>query len=410
MSTASSATTATRYPALHLRSGREFTVLNGHPWVFSGAFRDLAHDGHDIPPGAVVDLISSRGEWVARGHLNARNSLAFRLLTLDRDEVIDEAFYVRRIERALRLRALLPADVSAYRLIHAEADHLPGLIVDRFDRWLVCQFHTAGAELQRATIIAALQHALAPEGILVRDDIRVREREGLAAGGATAEAGTVPETVEIVEYGVRYLVDPWHGQKTGFFLDQRDKRATIGTLAAHAQTLLNTFSYSGGFSLAALAHNPTLRTVNVDASGAALDLARRNYRLNGQDPDAHEFVDADVNRYLQEAIQQGKRFDIVVVDPPAFAKNLAMKERALRGYETLNNQAARAVAPDGLLLTCSCSGGVDYAEFEAAVRQGIQRTRRNAQLIATFGPSFDHPSLPGFPEDRYLKAILLRLE
>src|SRR5205807_2302947 len=202
-----SATTATPYPVLHLRSRREFTVLNGHPWVFSGAFRDLARDGHDIPPGAVVDLISSRGEWVARGHLNARNSLAFRLLTLD------------------------------------------------------------------------------------RDDIRVREREGLTAGGATVEAGDVPETVEIAEYGVRYLVDPWHGQKTGFFLDQRDKRATIGQLATHAHTLLNAFSYSGGFALAALAHNPTLRTTNVDASAAALDLARRNYQLNGQDPDAHEFVD-----------------------------------------------------------------------------------------------------------------------
>lgn len=410
MSTAHRATTATPYPVLQLRSGREFTVLNGHPWVFSGAFRDLAHDGHDIPPGDVVDLISSRGEWVARGHLNARNSLAFRLLTLDRDELIDEEFYVRRIERALRLRSLLPGDVTAYRLIHAEADHLPGLIVDRFDRWLVCQFHTAGVERQRATIIAALQRVVAPEGILARDDIRVREREGLAAGGATVEAGDVPDTAEIAEHGVRYLVDPRHGQKTGFFLDQRDKRATIGQLATHAHTLLNTFSYSGGFSLAALMRNPTLHTTNVDASAAALDLARRNYRLNGQDPDVHEFVDADVNRYLQESIQQGKRFDIVVVDPPAFAKNLAMKERALRGYETLNNQAARIVAPDGLLLTCSCSGGVDYAEFEAAVRQGIQRTRRSAQILATFGPSLDHPSLPGFPEDRYLKALLLRLE
>ena len=410
MSTANTTATTTPYPVLHLRSGREFSVLNGHPWVFSGAFRDLARDGHDITPGAVVDLVSSRGDWVARGHLNARNSLAFRLLTLDRDEVIDEAFYIRRIERALRLRALLPPDVTAYRLIHAEADYLPGLIVDRFDRWLVCQFHTAGVELQRPTIIAALQHVLAPEGILARDDIRVREREGLAAGAAVVETGAVPETVEIKEYWVRYLIDPWHGQKTGFFLDQRDKRAAIGQLAPHARTLLNTFSYSGGFALAALAHNPTLHTVNVDASAAALDLARHNYQLNGHDPDAHEFVDADVNRYLQEVIQQGKRFDIVVVDPPAFAKNLAMKERALRGYETLNNQAARAVAADGLLLTCSCSGGVDYAEFEAAVRQGVQRARRNAQIIASFGPSLDHPSLPGFPEDRYLKALLLRLE
>ena len=393
-------------PVLHLLSGREFSPLNGHPWVFSGAFRELPED---TPAGGVADVVSSRGDWIARGHLNARNSLAFRVLSRDQDEEIDADFYQRRIRRALTLRRLLAADVSAYRLVNAEGDGLPGLIVDRFDRWLVAQFHTAGVECQRDLILDALQTVMSPDGILARDDIRVREREGLATGGASVVRGEVPPLLTIAEGAVSYLVDPWHGQKTGFFLDQRDKRAAIAAVSADAHTLLNCFSYTGGFALAALARNPALRTVNVDASAPALDLARRNFALNGHDPDAHEFVTGDVTRFLQSAHQDGHTFDIVVSDPPAFAKNLGMKERALRGYETLNTHAARVVAPGGLLLTCSCSGAVTRDEFEDVVRAGLTRVHRETQLVADFGPSLDHPTLPGFVEDRYLKALLLRV-
>lgn len=395
------------YPTLQLRPGREFSLLNGHPWVFSGAFRDLPRD---ISPGAIADVVTSRGDWVARGYLNARNSLAFRVLTLNHEETIDAAFYVRRIGRAQGLRRLLPETVTAYRLVHAEADFLPGLIVDRFDRWLVAQFHIAGVELHRDQLLDALEQVAAPTGILVRDDIRVREREGLTVGGAVAARGEVPETIEIQEHAVRYLVDPWHGQKTGFFLDQREKRAYLGEMARHHASLLNCFSYSGGFALAALTCNPALRTTNVDASASALELAQRNYRLNGHDPDAHTFSVMDVNRFLQTALHDGARFDMVVIDPPAFAKNLAMKDRALRGYESLNAQAARVVSPGGLLLTCSCSGAVTMEEFETATHQGLHRGHRAAQIIASFGASLDHPTLPGFPEDRYLKVLLYRLD
>lgn len=397
---------ATGNPMLRLRSGREFSLLNGHPWVFSGAFRELPTEA---PAGLVVDAENSRGEWVARGYLNAANSLAFRALTLRHEEEIDPAFYARRIRAAALLRGLLPMDVTGYRLIHAEADFLPGLIVDRFDRWLVAQFHIAGVERHRELILDALNEAMSPEGILVRDDIRVREREGLPVGAATLARGAVPETIEIREGNVRYRVDPWRGQKTGFFLDQRDKRAAVAALASHAASLLNCFAYSGGFALAALSQNPDITTTNVDSSAGALELARSNYALNGYNPERHAFVVSDALRYLQAAQREGTRFDIVVVDPPAYAKNLGMKERALRGYETLNAQAAQVVSPGGLLLTCSCSGGVTPEEFEAAVRAGLLRSRRTGQLIASFGPSDDHPTLPGFPEDRYLKALLLRL-
>ncbi len=349
---------------------------------------------------------------MARGHLNSRNSLAFRLLTRDPHEVIDKEFYLRRIERALRLRGLLSRQVNAYRLVHAEADFLPGLIVDRYDRWLVVQFHTAGVDSQRRDIVDALWQVVMPEGILVRDDIAARRREGLLAGEVSLLRGNVPESIEIQEGQVRYLVDPWHGQKTGFFLDQRDKRSCIGDLARHAMSLLNCFSYSGGFALAGLATNPSLCTVNVDTSSAALELARRNYLLNGhasENGQQHEFIASDVNAYLKEAAEVGKIFDIVILDPPAFAKSLAMKQRAVRGYELLNTRGMRVLAPGGLLLTCSCSGGLDLAEFETAVQQGLRASQRSAQLLASFGPSLDHPTLPAFPENRYLKALLFRL-
>ncbi|HUY79257.1 MAG TPA: class I SAM-dependent rRNA methyltransferase [Ktedonobacterales bacterium] len=415
-------TPPTLYPTLRLRPGREYALLNGHPWLFSGAFQNLSELPRDTPPGAVVDVIASvaNGAWVARGHLNANNSLAFRALTLDHDEVIDQAFYERRITRALRLRRLLPPTTNAYRLIHAEADGLPGLIVDRYDHWLVAQFHTVGVERQRDLIIPALVEAIAQaedhpiEGIVARDEVKVREREGLAVGGASVVYGLVPDNVEIVENGVRYFIDPLQGQKTGFFLDQRDKRARIAELARQATdatSLLNLYSYSGGFALAALAGRPALRTVNVDSSAPALELARRNYALNQRlSDDAHQFVAEDVTRYLRGAITADDRFDIVVVDPPAFAKTQQMKDRALRAYEALNTLAIQVVAPGGVLLTCSCSGSVSADEFEGAVRQGLRLAKRSAQIVGSFGPSLDHPTLPGFVEDRYLKALLLIVE
>jgi 23S rRNA (cytosine1962-C5)-methyltransferase len=400
------------YPLLRLRQGRDYSLSQGHPWVFSGAFLDLPRD---LPAGSVVDVTAHDGRWLARGHLNAANSLAFRALTHDRDELIDERFYVQRIQRARALRALLPADVTAYRLIHAEADGLPGLIVDRYDHWLVAQFHTAGAEAQREMIINALSVALGPgavEGIATRDDIRARAREGLVVGGPTVAWGLVPDEIEIHELGVRYLVAPLTGQKTGFFLDQRDKRARVLALAPHVSSLLNLFAYTGGFALAGLAGNPTLRTVNVDSSAPALEQARRNYMLNGVEPEEprHRFIVSEVNPWLQRAAEDGERFDLVVVDPPAFAKNLNQRDRALRAYEQLNALALRTLAPGGLLLTCSCSGGVNAEEFEGAVRQALGRERRGARLIASFGPSLDHPTLPGFGEDRYLKALLLSVD
>jgi 23S rRNA (cytosine1962-C5)-methyltransferase len=395
------------YPIVRLKPGRQRPLLAGHPWVFSGALQDVPTS---IQAGDVVDLMAAGGDFAARGYINPRNSLAFRVLTYDPDEHIDQAFFEGRIRSAQQVRAGLAAQgTNAYRLVHAEGDFLPGLIVDRFDRWLVAQVHTAGMERQREHVIAALLRVMAPEGILLRSDIGVRRREGLEVGTAEVVWGNVPEMLTIEEAGVRYLVDPYHGQKTGFFLDQRDKRARVRERAAQASSLLNLFSYSGAFALAGLAANPRLRTVNVDASKAALELARQNYALNGHDPAEHDFVSEDVVSFLRAQEQRGGRFDIVVVDPPAYAKTMEAKPRALYGYETLNSLAASVVAPGGYLLTCSCSGVVDMPEFEAVVHGGLLHARRHAQVLGSFTVSLDHPTLLGFPEDRYLKALLLRV-
>ncbi|HEY7983887.1 MAG TPA: class I SAM-dependent rRNA methyltransferase [Ktedonobacterales bacterium] len=395
------------YPVIRLKPGRDRPLLLGHPWVFSGALQEVPAG---ITPGAVVDLHSARGEFVARAYINPGNSLAARVLTDDPAEVVDDAFFATRIRQAADLRASLErGGTNAWRVVHAEGDRLPGLIVDRYDRWLVAQIHTAGIERQRAPILAALAGVLAPEGILLRNDLGVRAREGLAVGGVEVAHGSVPAEIVITEGGIRYCVDPHHGQKTGFFLDQRDKRARIHAHAAGARTLLNLFAYSGGFALAGLAGNPALHTTNVDASAAALELARRNYALNGHDPAAHAFVTGDAVAWLKERVAEAARYDLVIADPPAYAKSQASKARALYGYDALNTLAARVVAPGGLLLTCSCTGVVDLAEFEAVVQGALLHARRRAQLIESFTVSLDHPTLLGFPEDRYLKALLLRV-
>lgn len=396
-------------PTIYLKPGRERPLLAGHPWLFSGALQAVPPN---LAAGEVVEVTTAHGEWVARGYLNPHNSLALRVLTTERDEPVDQAFFVRRVAQAAALRTeLLAQGTNAYRLIHAEGDFLPGLIVDRFDQWLVAQFHTAGIERQRDRIVAALGEVMAPRGILLRNDMGVRAREGLSVGAAEVVWGEVPPELTITEAGVRYLVDPYRGQKTGFFLDQRDKRARIRACAAGARSLLNGFAYSGAFALAALAANPALRTVNVDASKAALDLARRNYTLNEHDfdSDVHTFIAEDVGAYLKARSAAGDQFDIVIMDPPAFAKTLENKRRALYGYETLNALAARVVAPGGYLLTCSCTGVVDMGEFEAVVHAALLAARRQAQVVASYTLSLDHPTLPGFAEDRYLKALLLRI-
>jgi 23S rRNA (cytosine1962-C5)-methyltransferase len=390
-------------PILHLMPRREETVLRGHPWIFSGGLRKPP----DLPPGTLVDVHDAGDRFAARGYYHPRTDIAVRVLTRDPDEMIDAGFFVRRVRRALELRVPLAAEqTNAYRLLNAEGDCIPGAVVDRYDRVLVAQISTAGMERLTPLLIDALREVTSPAGILLRNDVSVRAREELAREGPRVAWGEVPPAVPIVEYGMRFTVDVWGGQKTGFFLDQRDKRHAIQRFAA-GKTLLNAFSYTGGFAVAAALAGAT-HVTNLDQSEAAIALAREHLALNGIDPDAHEHCVGEAFDTLEHWRSARRQFDIVVLDPPAFAKNAQARGHAMRAYRRLNALGLSVLRPGGLLVTCSCSGAITLEEFRIVVSEAGQQEERLLQILETFEHGLDHPVLIAMPEARYLKVLFCR--
>lgn len=380
-------------PVCQLKYGREKSLLSRHPWVFSGAL----HREPDAPAGAVVDVLTGDGEFVARGSYNPNSQIRVRVLTFEQ-ETIDAGFFARRLREAVGWRrALLPADSNAYRACFAEGDGLPGLIVDVYDGYAVIQLQTAGAEAQREAIVEGVREALAPKGVFERSDSGFRREEGLEtrSGLILPEAPLSP--LPVLEAGVTHLADIEHGQKTGMFLDQRESRALLRRWAKD-RTVLNVFAYTGGFSLAALAGG-ALRAVNVDTSAPALELAREAYRANGFAVNDADFVTDDAFQYLREI---DERFDIVVLDPPAFCKSQAHVKQALRGYKDIIMQGLRRTKPGGLLLAFSCSGHVDSALFQKVLFGAALDVRREVRILARLGHAFDHPINVYHPEGEYL--------
>src|SRR5438128_682242 len=315
------------YPTASLKPQREESLRSGHLWIFSGA---LQQPPHWIETGGLVDVKSASGQFVARGYYNPHTDIAIRILTHDRDEAIDASFLRRRLHYALELRQVFDQDqTNIYRLIHGEGDGLPGLVVDRFADILVAQIHTAGMERLRPLLLDALIEETGVQGLLLRNDSQSRRREGLEIEEPTVAAGEVPAQVAVRENRVQFLVDPWQGQKTGFFIDQRDKREALRKYVRDRR-VLNCFSYTGGFSIyAALTGNKTSVT-SVDISAPAIDAARQHFILNGLDPSTHRFLIADVFDYLEEAYKYQEQFDVVVLDPPAFAKTQSARTQALK--------------------------------------------------------------------------------
>ncbi len=395
-----------RYPTASLKPHREESLLNGHLWIFSGA---LQQPPHWIETGGLVDVKSARGQFVARGYYNPHTDIAIRILTRDVEESIDIEFLQKRIRRAMALRQVFdPTQTNAYRLIHAEGDGLPGLIVDRFADILVAQIHTAGMERLRPLLVEALVRETGARGLLFRNDIQSRKREGLEIEEPSVGAGEVPAQVTIRENGIQFLVDPWWGQKTGFFLDQRDQRQLLRKYA-YGKRVLNCFSYTGGFSVyAALTSQETVVT-SVDISAPALETARQNFTLNGLDPGRHQFLVADVFDYLQEAQRNQEQFDVVVLDPPAFAKTHHARTQALNAYRRLNLLGMQVLRPGGILLTCSCSGVVSMKDLQDVLTQDARRLRCAVQFLDSYKQSIDHPIHPAMPETAYLKAICCRV-
>lgn len=394
------------YPSASLKPHREESLQSGHLWIFSGA---LQQPPHWIEPGGLVDVKSSTGKFVARGYYNPQTDIAIRILTHDTEEAIDREFLRRRIRSAVELRQIFDADrTNTYRLIHSEGDRLPGLVVDRYADILVAQIHTAGMERLRPLLIDALMEETGATGMLFRNESQSRHREGLELEEPVVAAGTIPDHIAVRENGVQFIVDPWHGQKTGFFLDQRDKREALRKYARNKR-VLNCFSYTGGFSVYAALGGQTTTVTSVDISSPAINVARDHFALNGLDPEAHAFLVADVFNYLEEARQRGELFDVVVLDPPAFAKTQAARSQAMKAYRRLNMLGIQVLRPGGILLTCSCSGVVGMDDLLGTLSQVASQLRRPVQLLESYTHGVDHPLNLVMPETAYLKAVFCRV-
>lgn len=382
-----------------LKPGREGPVRAGHPWVFSGA---IAHIAGEELAGALAHVVASDGTPLGVGYVNPRCTITVRMLSRT-IENIDADFVRNRLQSALALRrAVVPPDTTAYRLLNGEGDFLPGVVVDVYQPFLVCQFLTAGADVLKPLVVQALVDLLPPRGIYEKSEGGVRQEEGLVNTVGVLWGEEPPSLVEIQEQGSRFLIDIAGGQKTGFFLDQRDNRTLAGTLAS-GKRVLNGFAYTGGFSVAAARHG-AMHVVSVDTSTAALQIARQNWQKNGL-PDTHGiFIREDMFSYLR-ATQE--TFDLIVLDPPPFVRRRQDLKSGLTGYKEINLQALRLLRPGGQLLTFSCSQHVSAADFFQTVLFAAADIRRNVRVLRHLGPSADHPINLTHPEGVYLKGLWL---
>ncbi|MBU1184246.1 MAG: class I SAM-dependent rRNA methyltransferase [Proteobacteria bacterium] len=388
------------YPRIILKKERDLSLRRGHPWVFSGA---LASVEGKLEPGDIVLAADATGRNLGLGFFNT-GDIAFRLLTDNPAARIDAGFWRRRIERALALRRqVVPPETDAFRLVNAEGDGMPGLVVDRYRGYLVFSIGTAGMEKWRETLVGLMVEAVGPVGIYERSEGRSRQLEGLAERICPV-VGEIPETAEITENGLRFVVDLITGQKTGFFLDQRLNREIVGALSREA-AVLNCFSYTGAFSVYAV-RGGAKRVVSVETSAAANEIACRNLVRNGLSPENHPVLTANVFDYIRETQEV---FDLIILDPPAFAKSRKDVARSARGYKEINLQAARRLREGGLLATFSCSNPIDPELFEKIVLGAVRDAGKTAQVLRLLGAGPDHPVNLAHPEGRYLKGLLLCL-
>ena len=389
-----------------LKPGKDGPARAGHPWIFSGAIAEI--DG-EARGGAFVRVLSATGQSLGTGTYNPRGSIAVRLLARE-DVALDATFVRRRVADAYALRESLGIvrDNTAYRLLHGEGDWLPGVIADVYGGFVVIQILTAGAERLRPAIRAALQEVVDPEGIFERSAGGARREEGLPDRTDVAQGAAPPERIEVREGETRFLVDVRGGQKTGFYVDQRDSRALVGRLARD-RDVLNCFAYTGGFAIAA-GRAGARRVVSVETSGPALQLARENWALNGLAEDRAEWLARDVFDVLTPLADapEEKRYDVVVLDPPPFARHRADRDKAVRAYRDVNRRALRALRPGGLLATFTCSAHVSRDLFLHAVATSGQPTMR-LQVLAQLGAPADHPVLAAHPEGEYLSGLLIRV-
>ncbi|MCX7176565.1 MAG: class I SAM-dependent methyltransferase [Proteobacteria bacterium] len=389
---------------LILKPGRERSLQRRHPWLFEGAVERLEGRARS---GDTVEVVAADGGPLGKAAWSPISRIRARMWSFNPSEIIDDAFFKRRVAAALARRAALPglAGQQGLRLIHAESDGLPGVICDRYGDTLVLAFSSAGAEKWRGAITAALQKATGCVRIYERSDADLRTLEGLATRCGWLQGAATNEPLVFDEHGISMEVDVVAGHKTGFYLDQRDNRLLTRELAS-GRRVLNCFCYTGGFSLQALAGGAT-RVLSLDSSGPALETARRNLILNPKlNAELAEWREADVFDELRALRAAGEKFDLIVLDPPKFAPSPAHAEKASRAYKDINLNAFKLLTPGGLLMTYSCSGGIGIELFQKIVAGAALDAGVDARIVRRLTASADHPVLLDFPEGEYLKGLV----
>jgi 23S rRNA (cytosine1962-C5)-methyltransferase len=384
---------------LHIRNGHERRLLLGHPWVFSN---EVASDLGDYEPGSLVDVYTHGGTFLGRGYVNPRSLISVRLLS-SRREAFDSTFFRRQFEAALRRRERLFPGAQSYRLVYSEGDLLPGLIIDRYSDHLVLQTLTLGMELRTEAICEALESLLQPQAIVARNDVGIRALEGLPSEKKLLR-GSLQAPVEMWEDDLRFRVDPWEGQKTGFYLDQRENRCSLRPLLSGAR-ILDAFCYSGAWALHA-ARAGAKEVLGIDESAKAIQWASDQARDNGL-AEVCQFATANVFDFLKEADSRRERFDAIILDPPAFVKSRGKLREGLQGYWEINRRAMRMIKPGGYLITCSCSYHVDPDTFRATLSRAARAARRHVMLLDMRSQGKDHPMLLPVGESAYLKCAVL---
>ena len=390
-----------------LKKGREKAILRHHPWIFSGAIQTVQGQPSI---GETVAVHNAQGQFLVLGAYSPNSQIRVRLWSRDQSQSINVDFFRNRIQDALQLRKVWinPQQTNAYRLIHAESDNLPGLVVDRYEDILVMQILSAGMEQWRDEIVRLLAEIVTPAAIYERSDVQVRQLEGLPDrnGGCF---GTLPEQpITILENGLHFKVDLIRGQKTGFYLDQRDNRQFCRRIAM-GKRVLNCFAYTGGFTANALAGGAA-SVLSIDSSQEALDLAQENISLNDLSPEKCAWIAGDVFEELRLLRDQGQQFDLVILDPPKFAPTASQAQQAARGYKDINLYGFKLLKPGGILMTFSCSGGINADFFQKIVADAALDAEVDGKILYRLSQAPDHPTHLAFPEGTYLKGLVVQVK
>ena len=392
---------------LKLNPGREKSLLRRHVWIFSGAVADYPGEA---APGETVEVFDAKNNFLARAAYSPDSQLIARVWTFDRDEQIDEAFFARRIKAAVEYRHFLKLDdpKGGCRLINSEADGLPGLVVDRYAGVLVIQITSAGIEFHRDTIVKLLAEITGAASIYERSDVSVRAKEGLAERSGLLYGAQPPNPVIIEENGARFAVDVRHGQKSGFYFDQRCARAAVAAYA-DGRTVLNAFSYTGAFAVSALLAGAG-HVINIDSSAPALKQAAHNLEMNKIKPERYENRTADVFTELRRLVEEGRRFDLVILDPPKFIESQKALVRGCRAYQDIARLGYRLLNPGGMLVYFSCSGLMTPELFQKITADAALDAGVRARLVRHLEQAPDHPVSLAVPEGFYLKGLVTRID